>query len=148
MNWQLLSFAELSVDQLYELLKLRVNVFVVEQDCAYAELDEKDRHPQTMHLLAFEEEQLCGYSRIIPPGVSYLQASIGRVAVAAEFRNKGVAKQLMLKSIETTKAHWPTQGIQIGAQEYLSGFYQQLGFEAVSEVYLEDGIPHLDMRLN
>jgi ElaA protein len=146
MNWQVRSFSTLTTDSLYDLLTLRTDIFVVEQACAYPELDGKDRHPQTLHVLGFDEAgRLLAYSRLLAPGLSYPQASIGRVAVAKAGRGQGLAQQLMQLSIETALKTWPEAGIQIGAQEYLSHFYQGLNFIKNSEVYLEDGIPHLDM---
>ncbi|MBB1269018.1 GNAT family N-acetyltransferase [Shewanella sp. SR44-3] len=146
MNWNVVTFSQLTTDSLYELLTLRTDIFVVEQACAYPELDGKDRHPQTLHVLGTDDEgRLLAYSRLLAPGLSYLQASIGRVAVAKAGRGQGLAQQLMQISIETALKTWPEAGIQIGAQEYLSHFYQGLNFVVNSEVYLEDGIPHLDM---
>ncbi|WP_168926921.1 GNAT family N-acetyltransferase [Shewanella donghaensis] len=147
-QWKLLSFNELSLDELYELLKLRVDVFVVEQNCPYPELDDKDRLPLTKHLLGVTEQgEIIAYTRILAAGVSYDEASIGRVIVAEKGRGNGVAHDLMMRSINVVKESWPTQNIQIGAQQHLSDFYQQQGFTQSSEMYLEDGIPHIDMLL-
>ena len=147
MQWQVLTFSELTTHTLYDLLKLRVDVFVVEQQCAYPELDEKDRHSETRHVLLRDDNgSLIAYSRILAPTVSYPEASIGRVAIAHAGRGKGLAFELMARSIDIVQACWPNQGIQIGAQDYLRQFYQKVGFIPCSEVYLEDGIPHLDMR--
>ncbi|MEZ9369884.1 GNAT family N-acetyltransferase [Shewanella sp. 10N.286.51.B2] len=149
MHWKLLSFNELSLDELYELLKLRVDVFVVEQNCPYPELDDKDRLPQTKHLLGMNQQgELIAYTRILAAGVSYDEASIGRVIVAEKGRGHGIAHALMQRSINVVKTQWPQTSIQIGAQQYLSDFYQQQGFILNSEMYLEDGIPHIDMLLN
>ncbi|MEH6452029.1 MAG: GNAT family N-acetyltransferase [Psychromonas sp.] len=148
MKWNNLSFSELSVDQLYDLMKLRVDVFVVEQNCPYNELDEKDRDKQTRHLLAYNDSNhIMAYARILAPGISYPDASIGRVIVAQHARGLGLAHRLMIKAIEVSSTYWPKKNIQIGAQEHLQCFYQQQGFEVASEMYLEDGIPHLDMLL-
>ncbi|MCH1930866.1 GNAT family N-acetyltransferase [Shewanella sp. A25] len=149
MQWQYLTFNQLSANTLYDILKLRVDVFVVEQACAYPELDDKDRHPETIHLLGVSANgELQAYARILPPGLSYPEASIGRVVVAPNARGKGLATPLMQGAIEAALNIWPSAGIQIGAQDYLKTFYQSLGFVACSEMYLEDGIPHLDMRYN
>jgi ElaA protein len=148
LTWLDVGFTELSLEQLYGLLQLRVDVFVVEQNCPYPELDGKDKHPQTRHLLGVNEHgDIEAYSRVLAPDISYPQASIGRVAVAKSARGQGVANQLMLSAIAIAKRHWPTDNIQIGAQDYLRHFYQQLGFIVNSDVYLEDGIEHLDMLL-
>ncbi|MGX9459901.1 GNAT family N-acetyltransferase [Shewanella sp. A14] len=148
MQWLDLGFAELTLEQLYGLLQLRVDVFVVEQNCPYPELDGKDIDPKTRHLLGLNElGNIEAYSRILAPKISYPQASIGRVAVAKPSRGSGIANQLMQAAIAIAKQHWPNDNIQIGAQEYLRQFYQHHGFVVNSEVYLEDGIEHLDMLL-
>ncbi|WP_417763276.1 GNAT family N-acetyltransferase [Shewanella sp.] len=147
MLWQTLSFAELSTAQLYELLQLRVDVFVVEQSCPYPELDGKDCLPATLHLLGTDSQgKLQAYARLVPPGVSYPELSIGRVVVAANARGQGHAQQLMQQAIAECARVWPQQAITIGAQQYLLAFYQSFGFKCVSTGYLEDGIPHIDMR--
>ena len=148
-KWKLLTFKQLTLDELYELLKLRVDVFVVEQNCPYPELDDKDRLPQTKHLLGVTEQgDIIAYTRILAAGVSYKEASIGRVIVAKQGRGHGIAHSLMMQSIDVIKATWPELNIQIGAQQHLSDFYQQQGFVPNSDMYLEDGIPHIDMLLN
>ena len=146
MLWKSLAFSELSLNELYDLLKLRVDVFVVEQNCPYPELDDKDRHAQTQHLLGLNEQGVIqAYARVLAPGVSYPDASIGRVIVAGSARGGGVAHTLMQKAIAISTKKWPEHNIQLGGQEHLKAFYQQQGFEPVSEMYLEDGIPHIDM---
>jgi len=147
LQWKNLTFNQLNANTLYDILKLRVDVFVVEQACAYPELDDKDRHPETQHLIGLSPDgELLAYARILPPGLSYPEASIGRVVVSPAGRGKGLAMPLMQHAIESALTTWPDAGIQIGAQDYLKAFYQKLGFFACSEMYLEDGIPHLDMR--
>ncbi|QDE29923.1 GNAT family N-acetyltransferase [Shewanella polaris] len=147
-QWLDVGFSELTLEQLYGLLQLRVDVFVVEQNCPYSELDGKDKHPQTRHLLGVNEQgDIEAYSRVLAPDISYPQASIGRVAVTKSARGQGVANQLMQRAIAIAKHRWPEDHIQIGAQDYLRHFYQQLGFVVNSDVYLEDGIEHLDMLL-
>lgn len=145
-TWQSLKFDALNTHQLFELLKLRVDVFVVEQECAYPELDEKDRHSQTHHLLGWENDELVAYARLLPPGVSYSSVSIGRVAIRGEYRKNGAGKALVAEAIARCELLWPHQAIEIGAQEYLLDFYQAFGFKATSTMYLEDGIPHVDMK--
>ncbi|PIW61325.1 GNAT family N-acetyltransferase [Shewanella sp. CG12_big_fil_rev_8_21_14_0_65_47_15] len=147
MQWQNLKFNQLNANTLYNILKLRVDVFVVEQACAYPELDDKDRHPETQHLIGLSPDGvLLAYARILPPGLSYPEASIGRVVVSPAGRGQGLATPLMQHAIEAALNTWPDAGIQIGAQDYLNAFYQKLGFVACSEMYLEDDIPHIDMR--
>lgn len=138
-------FDELTINELYDILELRAEIFVVEQECAYNDVDGKDK--KAIHMWKEENGKITGYIRVIPKGVSYDNASIGRVVTAAEGRGKGVAKELMLKGIEYVSKVWEGERITIGAQEYLKGFYGSLGFKPVSDVYLEDGIPHLDMTL-
>ncbi len=145
-TWKTLTFEALTNHQLFDLLKLRVNVFVVEQNCPYPELDEKDRHPETHHLMGFEDGELVACARLLPAGLSYPSVSIGRVATAQSFRGKGAGKQLMSKAIEQCQALWPNQSIEIGAQQYLQTFYEGFGFRATSTMYLEDDIPHIDMK--
>jgi ElaA protein len=136
LSWVLLPFDELTTHQLFDVLKLRVDVFVVEQECAYPELDEKDRHPETRHLMGFSGQELVAYARLIPPGLSYESASIGRVVTAADYRRNGAGKALLKEAIHRCGAKWPHHNIEIGAQEYLLDFYQSFGFEASSPVYL------------
>ena len=142
------TFNELTANTLYDILKLRCDVFVVEQECAYPELDEKDRHPETLHIsLLSDNGELIAYSRALPPTLSYPEPSIGRVVVSPEHRGKGLAAQIVKESIHAIQQKWPEQNIQIGAQEYLLKFYQSLGFQNNSDMYLEDNIPHRDMIL-
>ena len=146
-QWNIKTFQELTVEQLFEVLQLRVNVFVVEQQCAYPELDEHDRHPDTNHLSGRNEVgQLIAYSRLLPPGVRYPEVNLGRFVVKAEWRKKGIGHQLLQTALQEISRCWPKTPIRISAQEYLQTFYAQYGFVRVSEVYLEDGIPHVEMR--
>jgi ElaA protein len=151
-------FEELSNLLLYKALKLRSDIFVVEQNCVYPDLDDKDIHPNTLHLLLEVEQaaqtknsphlvnNVTAYARCIAPGVSFPGSSIGRVAVAAAARGNGVARLLMLEAMSFCKQNWPEHNIQIGAQVYLQNFYTQLGFIPFSEPYDEDGIMHIDME--
>ncbi len=143
-----MTFSQLTLDELYELLKLRVDVFVVEQNCPYPELDDKDRLADSRHLMGLNDDgKIVAYARILAPGVSYSDSSIGRVLVKQEARGGGKAAQLMKQAIEIAAQTWPEHNIQVGAQAYLTGFYESLGFKTVSNVYLEDDIPHVDMLL-
>ncbi len=148
LNWCSIPFSQLTTDQLYELLKLRTDVFVVEQNCPYPELDDKDRIKGVYHLLGTSDSDLVAYARLLPPGVSFPQVSIGRVAVAGHTRGKKYGQQLISKALEECQRLWPETDIQIGAQVYLEKVYQQFGFVRNSEDYLEDGIPHVDMMLS
>ncbi len=149
MEWHILRFSELDTYTLYALLKLRVDVFVVEQNCPYPELDEKDLHPETRHILLKKGDKILGYSRILPPGVSFKDApGVGRVCVAQTARRLGLGELVVAKAIATAKEGWPGLDIHISAQCYLQRFYESMGFVAASEPYLEDDIPHLKMILS
>lgn len=146
-TWQLKSFVELTTIQLYELLKLRVDVFVVEQKCPYPELDGKDHQKDVYHLLGYKGDQLVACTRLLPKGVSYPSVSIGRVAISADHRGGGIGHRLLEESLRTCESLWPNESIEIGAQEYLAAFYERHGFVRTSDMYLEDDIPHIDMIL-
>lgn len=145
MNKVVLSFAQLTTHQLYGILKLRSEVFVVEQNCAYQDIDNHDLSAK--HVLFCEGDELLAYSRLLPKGLTYAKPSIGRVVVSAKARGRKLGRELLVFSIYQCQKIWPNEDIKIGAQCYLKGFYTSLGFEAISEDYLEDGIPHLDMQL-
>ncbi len=137
------TFDALSADELYDVLKLRTDVFVVEQACAYAELDGKDK--AAIHLLGKYQEEIVCYARIFAPTPQDEQyAKIGRVLVHPSYRGQKLAHVLMKTAIDYCMTHYH-KDIFISAQVYLSEFYQSLGFEKMSEPYLEDGIAHIDM---
>jgi predicted GNAT family N-acyltransferase len=140
------SFSQLSTIELFKIYKLRSEVFIVEQNCAYQDVDEKDL--KAFHILMIEEEELVGYCRAIPPGISYDEASIGRVTVVKTHRHHGIGKQLMEYSVQKTLDLFAAKEIVISAQSYLKKFYTDLGFEAEGQDYLEDDIPHIKMRLS
>ena len=142
-QWQLNSFEELTPHQLYQLLRLRSDVFVVEQQCIFLDMDNKDQ--QCMHLCGWKGELLAASTRLVPPGISYTEMSIGRVVSAPEVRGTGIGRELMQESINACYKLWGAAPIRIGAQCYLEKFYQSLGFEPQGEIYLEDGIPHIEM---
>tara|TARA_B110001452_G_scaffold232094_1_gene209253 strand:+ start:113 stop:583 length:471 start_codon:yes stop_codon:yes gene_type:complete len=145
-DWQVLPFEKLTTVQLYQLLQLRVAVFVVEQTCYYQEIDGKDLAPQTHHVLGYKGDELVAYTRILAPGVSYQEyASIGRVIVDKSCRGTNVGVDLMSRSVDLAQSIWPAQAIKISAQEPLEGFYNQFGFVKASDMYLEDDIPHIAM---
>jgi ElaA protein len=145
-QWEVKTFQQLTVDQLFEMLQLRVDAFVVEQQCPYPELDHFDRHAETRHLSARDARgQLMAYARILPPASRYPEVSIGRFVVKAEARSKGIGHQLLRSALDLIQECWPGNAIRISAQDYLQKFYGQHGFTRVSEVYLEDGIPHVEM---
>ena len=146
LHWHFKSFDQLTTDELYDLLKLRVDVFVVEQNCPYPELDNKDRHPDTRHLTGKNKAgKILAYLRILPPDLNYNHPGIGRVVVDKTQRGRHLCRKMVQKAVDFCDDRWPGQGIKIGAQAYLTDFYISLGFNPVSDVYLEDGIPHVDM---
>jgi ElaA protein len=144
--WTCKKFEELSPTELYAILRLRSEVFVVEQNCVYLDPDGKDA--ESYHFCGWlNNELLVAYTRLMPPGSSYTDASIGRVVTAPAHRNEGYGKILMHRSIEKCFELFETPSITIGAQQYLTQFYQELGFKQAGEMYLEDGIPHIKMTL-
>lgn len=146
-TWQIKRFSQLTTLQLYQMLKLRVDVFVVEQQCAYAELDDKDHHQGVYHLLGYQGEALVACARLLPQGLSYPSVSIGRVAISETHRGSGLGHQLLKESLQACDTAWPNEPIELGAQYHLAAFYQQHGFRPMSAMYLEDGIEHIDMKL-
>lgn len=144
LRWQWLRFGELGLDDLYDLLALRAQVFVVEQRCAYLDPDGLDRG--AWQLLGRDDGGVLQAGlRVVDPGVKYAEPSIGRVVTAPEVRGRGAGRALMVEGLARCESTWPSQGIRISAQSHLAPFYGTLGFEAVGEPYLEDGIPHVEM---
>ncbi|MDP2060067.1 MAG: GNAT family N-acetyltransferase [Flavobacteriaceae bacterium] len=143
LSWHLKKFEELSIWELYPILRLRSQVFVVEQDCVYQDLDDKDY--KALHLFAKEEENIAAYTRIFKAGDYFDQASIGRVVVDVDFRKRKLGHELMRKSIDAIQTQFNTHKIKISAQLYLKNFYEAHGFVQIGEGYLEDGIPHIAM---
>lgn len=143
MKWKLKKFKELSGEEMYEILKVRSEVFVVEQECPYQDPDSKDQN--AYHLFVQEDGNIIAYLRILEKGISYDEISIGRVLINKDYRGKDLSRKLMLKAIEFIENNLNEKEIKISAQAYLLDFYKSLGFKEVSEVYLEDNIPHIDM---
>ncbi len=143
MEFQIKSFKELTKEELYEILEARIKVFVIEQNCPYQECDSKDQ--KSFHLYAKDENIIKAYLRIIPAGISYSEPSVGRVLVNKSFRRSGIGAEMMKKAIEFVKDNFSEDTLRISAQEYILDFYKDLGFEVVSERYLEDDIPHFEM---
>ncbi len=129
--------------ELYQIIKARESVFVVEQHCAYQETDELDRY--AWHLSAFVNCELAAYARVIEPGIKNSQPSIGRVMAVKKFRAQGIGRALMEEAIKFTELNFPGKEVNISAQVYLQPFYATLGFRANGEPYDEDGILHIDM---
>lgn len=144
-SWNCLPFHELAVEDLYAMLRLRSEVFVVEQQCIFLDMDDKDQ--QCRHILGWKDGLLGASARIVPPGLAYPEPSIGRVVSSPLVRRSGGGRLLMRYAIgETRRIHGDTD-IRIGAQLYLKDFYGSLGFREEGEIYLEDGIPHVEMLL-
>lgn len=141
--WKIKEFEELSNFELYQILQLRINVFMLEQECLYPECDNKDLKGK--HLMGYLNNQLVAYARLLPPGVSYSDASIGRVVVHPQCRHLKLGNALMSKALAQVREDFPNEDIRISAQAHLQGFYERVGFERVSEEYLEDNIPHVEM---
>lgn len=143
MNWILKKFEDLTPAELYEIMQLRNEVFVVEQNCVYQDADNKDQ--PSYHLMGRGGDKLIAYTRIIPPGIAYAEPSIGRVVTSPSVRRTGAGRELMLRSIELVHELFGKQPLRIGAQLYLRDFYASLGFLQTSDIYLEDGIEHVEM---
>lgn len=137
------TFTQLSTDELYAILQLRSEVFVVEQDCVYQDLDYKDNI--SLHVMGFKDKKLAAYARIFKPGDYFEQASIGRVLVRESERQHKYGYDIMQASIAAVEGYFETSTIKISAQVYLKKFYNNLGFKAIGDGYLEDGIPHIAM---
>lgn len=145
LNWTFKSFEELTATELYAILQLRCEVFVVEQNCVYLDIDGKDK--KSFHLMAWQDDELAAYTRLVPAGVSFTEASIGRVITSPKYRGLGIGITLMQKSIHHTLKSYHTDKIRIGAQLYLKAFYEGFGFVSQGDEFLEDGIPHVEMLL-
>ncbi|MFD2725810.1 GNAT family N-acetyltransferase [Hyunsoonleella rubra] len=137
------AFSELTVEELYAILRLRSEVFVVEQDCVYQDIDGKDQN--AIHILGFKADELVGYARAFKPGDYFEEASIGRVVVSKKERAFKYGYDIMYAAVKAVEHNFKEKTIRLSAQCYLKGFYNKVGFEAVGEVYLEDGIPHVAM---
>jgi len=147
LNWTTKKFDNLTPHELYSIMQLRNEVFVLEQNCIYQDADGKDLH--AWHCMGWNEYgQLMAYTRLLPEGVSYDVPSIGRVVTHADVRSLGAGKELMNRSVKICYELFGKQPIKIGAQLYLKKFYESFGFEQTSKVYLEDGIEHIEMILN
>ncbi|MGO4919980.1 GNAT family N-acetyltransferase [Maribacter spongiicola] len=136
-------FKEFDIHELYNVLQLRSDIFVVEQDCVYLDLDGKDE--KAIHVIGLKDAKVVAYTRIFKPGDYFDQASIGRVAVHKEYRKYGYGKVIIQESIQAVKELFNTNEILISAQAYLEKFYNDLGFKTIGDGYLEDGIPHIKM---
>lgn len=146
MQWFCHSFKQLDTTTLYDILRLRVDVFVVEQTCHYPELDGLDCLDDTIHLYAKDGDEIVAYLRAMAPGVAYdNDSAIGRVVIADSARGSGLGHDLIKRGIEACEKAWPNNAIHMSAQEHLQGYYVKHGFETIGEMYLEDDIPHISM---
>ncbi len=143
-KWKIKQFEALSLQELYQCLRLRSEVFVVEQNCVYQDLDNKDQ--KALHLIGDFDGKIVAYTRLFNKGDYFENASIGRVIVDANYRDKKWGHDLMDQSILGIKNHFQTHKITISAQLYLKKFYESHGFVQTSETYLEDDIPHIEMK--
>jgi ElaA protein len=142
-KWEVKWFNDLSPLQVYDFLRLRSEVFVVEQNCVFLDADDKDQ--ESLHLMGYQGNLLVAYTRLVPPGVIYDIPSIGRVITHASVRRSGAGRALMQESIARVYQHFGNLPIKIGAQLYLKSFYESFGFLTISDIYLEDGIEHIYM---
>ncbi|MBD1552813.1 GNAT family N-acetyltransferase [Pseudomonas typographi] len=142
--WTCKHHSELSNNELYALLQLRCEVFVVEQQCPYQDIDGQDLAGDTHHLLAFDNHQLLAYLRLLVPAQG--EVAIGRVITAPAGRGQGLGHQLMQRALAEVAQRWPERPLYLAAQAHLQGYYGRYGFHPEGEPYLEDGIPHIDMR--
>ena len=143
LKWKIKPFEALNVNELYDLLKLRSEIFVVEQNCVYLDLDGKDK--KALHLIGEYDNKIVAYVRLFDAGISFDNASIGRVVVDADYRDRKWGHDLMREAISAIKSNFNKEKITIGAQLYLKKFYESHGFVRSSEMYLEDDIPHIEM---
>jgi ElaA protein len=141
--WKIKSFEEITTSELYEIIKARVDVFVVEQDCPYPDLDGYDQ--QAVHIWAEQDQNVLAYCRIFNKGIKYQETSIGRVLTTEKARGKSLGKQLIQYAAETIENRFHTSEVRISAQDYLLRFYSGFGFEDTGKKYLEDNIPHTEM---
>lgn len=145
-TWLCKEFNDLSTEELYAILQLRTEIFVVEQNCVFQDMDGKDE--DAYHLMCYEDDSLIAYTRLLPAGKSYSECSIGRVVTKKINRGKGIGKELMAISIEYSYRLFGKSPIRIGAQLYLEKFYSSFGFKKESDIYIEDGIEHIEMVLS
>jgi ElaA protein len=143
-QWKIKSFEAFTVDELYDVLKLRSKIFVVEQNCVYLDLDGKDK--LAMHLFGVFDGNIVAHARLLKAGISFDNASIGRVVVDVHYRDRKWGHKLMREAIAGIAEHYGESKITIGAQLHLKKFYESHGFVQISEMYLEDDIPHIDME--
>ncbi|MFA5522860.1 MAG: GNAT family N-acetyltransferase [Tissierellales bacterium] len=146
MEWQIKKYSDLTIDELYSILKVRNEVFVVEQNCPYQDCDEKDK--QAYHLFLDDNGDIIAYTRILEKSVSYDEISIGRFLVKEEYRRKGLAKELLVRAMNFIEESLNEKTIRLSGQVYIKDLYKSFGFKEVSDIYLEDDLPHVEMLYN
>jgi len=146
LSWVCERFAQLGVERLYACLRLRADVFVIEQQCLFPDLDGLDA--QALHLMAWDGEQLAAYARLLPPGLKAAAPVISRVVIAPSQRGRGIGHELNREALRHCERHWPDQGVTLFAQAHLQAFYAQAGFAPVGAPFDEDGILHQEMRIH
>jgi ElaA protein len=146
LDWKCKKFDELTPSELYAIIRLRNEVFVVEQNCVFQDADNKDQ--SSYHIMGWSNDELLAYARLVPAGISYSEPSIGRVVTSPSARSLGLGKKLVVQAINILYTHWGKMPIKIGAQLYLEQFYNSFGFQRTSAIYLEDGIEHIEMQLD
>ena len=144
-RWQTADFDELTTAELYDALRLRQEIFVIEQNCVYLDIDGLD--PSAVHILCWRQDQLLAYLRCLKPGLSYSESSLGRIVVSPAARGLSLGQELVKRGIAYNQESWPGNDIRIGAQSYLETFYRNLGFVVTGDPYIEDGISHVHMNL-
>lgn len=148
-DWLCKHHSDLTTTELYALLQLRAEVFVMEQKCLFQDMDGQDLRGQTAHLMAWEHGKLAAYCRLLDPVLDEnSEAVIGRVIVAPAWRGTGLGHELMRQALAEVRLRWPNAGVYLGAQAHLRDYYETHGFAVVTAEYLEDGIPHVGMRLS
>lgn len=141
--WKIKTFGELSAQELYKIIQARVEVFVIEQNCPYQDLDNSDQ--KAVHLWSEIDDEVVGYCRIFDAGIKYDECSIGRVLTTEKGRGKNIGRQMMKFAVETIESRFRKTSIRISAQDYLLKFYQEFAFESTGKNYLEDDLPHTEM---
>lgn len=147
-DWKWSAFAELNARELYRILKLRQEVFIVEQQCPYLDADGRDDRCYHLHgwkPASGDPEILLAYLRVLPPGLVYAEPAMGRIVTAPEVRGSGIGRALMKEGLRRVKETFGETAIRISAQQYLKKFYEEFGFRQAGEPYVEDGIPHIEM---
>ena len=145
-NWVCKHHSDLGKEQLYAILQLRTEVFVVEQKCIYQDIDGQDLQGDTCHLMAWDGDRLAAYLRLLDPELQGGDVVIGRVITAPDYRGKGLGHELIAQALKQAQKRWPDVPIYLSAQAHLQGYYGRYGFEVAGEEYVEDGIPHIGMR--